>query len=159
MAIKKTNAMRELDKAKIKYDILEYDVDENYLGAVSVASKTGSDITKVFKTLALTNDKDDLFIVCIPGSDEVDLKKVASIVQSKKVDMLELSKLKEKTGYIRGGCSPIGIKKRHLALIHESCLQKEFIFISGGQRGLQIKVSPNDLINFLNMKVKNLVIE
>ena len=73
MAIKKTNAMRELDKAKIKYDIFEYDVDENYLGAVSVASKTGADITKVFKTLALTNDKDELFIVCIPGSDEVDL--------------------------------------------------------------------------------------
>ena len=159
MAIKKTNAMRELDKAKIKYDIFEYDVDENYLGAVSVASKTGTDITKVFKTLALTNDKDELFIVCIPGSDEVDLKKVASIVQSKKVDILELSKLKEKTGYIRGGCSPIGIKKRHLSLIHESCLKKDFIFISGGQRGLQIKISPNDLINFLNMKVKNLIIE
>ncbi|MGL4210992.1 MAG: YbaK/EbsC family protein, partial [Cetobacterium somerae] len=110
-------------------------------------------------TLALTNDKDELFIVCIPGSDEVDLKKVASIVQSKKVDMLELSKLKEKTGYIRGGCSPIGIKKRHLSLIHESCLKKDFIFISGGQRGLQIKISPNDLINFLNMEVKNLIIE
>lgn len=159
MAIKKTNAMRELDKAKIKYDIFEYDVDENYLGAVSVASKTGEDITKVFKTLALTNDKDELFIVCIPGSDEVDLKKVASIVQAKKIDLLELSKLKEKTGYIRGGCSPIGIKKRHLSLIHESCLKKDFIFISGGQRGLQIKISPNDLINFLNMKVKNLIIE
>ncbi|MGL5277836.1 MAG: Cys-tRNA(Pro) deacylase [Cetobacterium sp.] len=157
--MKKTNAMRELDKAKIKYDIFEYDVDENYLGAVSVASKTGEDITKVFKTLALTNDKDELFIVCIPGSDEVDLKKVASIVQAKKIDLLELSKLKEKTGYIRGGCSPIGIKKRHLSLIHESCLKKDFIFISGGQRGLQIKISPNDLINFLNMKVKNLIIE
>lgn len=159
MAIKKTNAMRELDKAKIKYDIIAYDVDENYLGAISVASKTGVDITKVFKTLALTNDRDELFIVCIPGSDEVDLKKVASFVNSKKVDMLELSKLKEKTGYIRGGCSPIGIKKKHLTLIHHSCLQKDFIFISGGQRGLQIKINPNDLINFLNMKVENLIIE
>lgn len=159
MAIKKTNAMRELDKAKIKYDIIAYDVDENYLGAISVASKTGTDITKVFKTLALTNDRDELFIVCIPGSDEVDLKKVASFVNSKKVDMLELSKLKEKTGYIRGGCSPIGIKKKHLTLIHNSCLQKDFIFISGGQRGLQIKINPNDLINFLNMKVENLIIE
>lgn len=159
MAIKKTNAMRELDKAKIKYDSIAYDVDENYLGAISVASKTGADITKVFKTLALTNDRDELFIVCIPGSDEVDLKKVASFVNSKKVDMLELSKLKEKTGYIRGGCSPIGIKKKHLTLIHNSCLQKDFIFISGGQRGLQIKINPNDLINFLNMKVENLIIE
>lgn len=159
MAIKKTNAMRELDKANIKYDIVEYDVDENYLGAISVASKTGADITKVFKTLALTNDKDELFIACIPGSDELNLKKVASIVHSKKVEMLELNKLKEKTGYIRGGCSPIGIKKRHLSLIHESCLQKDFIFISAGQRGLQIKINPYDLIDFLNMKVDNLIIE
>ncbi len=159
MAIKKTNAMRELDKAKINYDIIEYEIDENELGAINVASKTGNDITKVFKTLALTNDKDDLFIICIPGSDEVDLKKVASIVNSKKVEMLELAKLKEKTGYIRGGCSPIGIKKRHLSLIHHSCINKDFIFISGGQRGLQIKINPNDLIKFLKMEVSNLIIE
>ncbi|MGL5174827.1 MAG: Cys-tRNA(Pro) deacylase [Cetobacterium sp.] len=157
--MKKTNAMRELDKAKINYDIIEYEIDENELGAINVASKTGNDITKVFKTLALTNDKDDLFIICIPGSDEVDLKKVASIVNSKKVEMLELAKLKEKTGYIRGGCSPIGIKKRHLSLIHHSCINKDFIFISGGQRGLQIKINPNDLIKFLKMEVSNLIIE
>ncbi len=159
MAIKKTNAMRELDKANIKYEVIEYEVDEDYLGAISVASKTGADITKVFKTLALTNDKDELFIACIPGSDELNLKKVASAVNSKKVDMLELSRLKEKTGYIRGGCSPIGIKKRHLSLIHESCLQKDFILISGGQRGLQIKINPQSLIDFLNMRVENLIIE
>ena len=159
MSIKKTNAMRELDKANIKYDIVEYEVDEDYLGAISTASKTGTDITKVFKTLALTNEKDDLFIACIPGSDELNLKKIASLVQSKKIDLLELNRLKEKTGYIRGGCSPIGIKKRHISLIHESCLKKDFIFISGGQKGLQIKINPRDLIDFLNMKVENLIIE
>ncbi|MDX8335191.1 MULTISPECIES: Cys-tRNA(Pro) deacylase [Cetobacterium] len=157
--MKKTNAMRELDRSKIKYEVIEYEVDENYLGAISVATKTGNDITKVFKTLAITNDKDELFIACIPGSDELDLKKMASAVNSKKVEMLELNKLKEKTGYIRGGCSPIGIKKRHLSLIHESCLKKDFIFISGGQKGLQIKIKPTDLISFLNMKVENIIIE
>ena len=122
-------------------------------------SKTGNDITKVFKTLAITNDKDELFIVCIPGSDEVDLKKVANIVKSKKVEMLPVNKLKEKTGYIRGGCSPIGIKKRHISLIHKSALEKDFIFISGGQKGLQIKINPLDLINFLNMIVDNFILE
>ncbi|MGL4970256.1 MAG: YbaK/EbsC family protein, partial [Cetobacterium sp.] len=101
----------------------------------------------------------ELFIACVPGSDEVDLKKVASIVKSKKVEMLELSKLKDKTGYIRGGCSPIGIKKRHHSLIHESCLDKDFIFVSGGQRGLQIKINPKDLIKFLKMITANLIIE
>ncbi len=159
MSIKKTNAMRELDKAKINYDIIEYKVDENELGAINVAAKTGNDITKVFKTLAITNNNEDLFIVCIPGSDEVDLKKVASIVNSKKVEMLELNKLKEKTGYIRGGCSPIAIKKRHQSLIHESCLDKDFILISGGQKGLQIKIDPKDLIKFLKMKTTNLIVE
>lgn len=159
MSIKKTNAMRELDKAKINYDIIEYEVNENELGAINVASKTGTDITKVFKTLAITNDKGELFIACVPGSDEVDLKKVASIVKSKKVEMLELSKLKDKTGYIRGGCSPIGIKKRHQSLIHESCLDKDFIFVSGGQRGLQIKINPKDLIKFLKMITTNLIVE
>lgn len=157
--MKKTNAMRELDKAKVNYSIIEYEVDENYSGAISVASKTGADITKVFKTLALTNDKDELFIVCIPGSDELDLKKVANKVKSKKVEMLELSKLKEKTGYVRGGCSPIGIKKRHLSFIHKSCLNKDFIFISGGQKGLQIKIKPSDLINFLKIESDDFIIE
>ncbi|MGL4989366.1 MAG: Cys-tRNA(Pro) deacylase [Cetobacterium sp.] len=157
--MKKTNAMRELDKAKVSYSIIEYEVDENYCGAINVASKTGADITKVFKTLALTNDKDELFIVCIPGSDELDLKKVANKVKSKKVEMLELSRLKEKTGYVRGGCSPIGIKKRHLCFIHKSCLNKDFIFISGGQKGLQIKIKPLDLINFLKIESDDFIIE
>ncbi|MGL5355570.1 MAG: Cys-tRNA(Pro) deacylase [Cetobacterium sp.] len=157
--MKKTNAMRELDKAKVNYSIIEYEVDDNYSGAINIASKTGADITKVFKTLALTNDKDELFIVCIPGSDELDLKKVANKVKSKKVEMLELSKLKEKTGYVRGGCSPIGIKKRHLSFIHKSCLNKDFIFISGGQKGLQIKIKPSDLINFLKIESDDFIIE
>ncbi len=159
MSIKKTNAMRELDKAKIKYEAIEYKVDEEYLGAIHVASQTGNDITKVFKTLALTGEKDELIIACIPGSDELNLKKIATLACIKKVEMLELKKLLEKTGYVRGGCSPIGIKKKHRSFIHESCIEKDFIFISAGLKGLQIKLNPKDLIEFLNMTVSNIIIE
>lgn len=159
MSIKKTNAMRELDKAGIKYTAIEYLVDEEYLGAIHVASQTGNDITKVFKTLALTTEKDELIIACIPGSDELSLKKIAALANVKKVEMLELKKLQEKTGYVRGGCSPIGIKKKHKPFIHETCLTKDFIFISGGQKGLQIKIDPKDLVSFLNMTVSNIIIE
>ncbi len=158
MGIKKTNAMRELDKNKIEYEALQYEVDENYLGAVSVSAKTGEDITKVFKTLALVNEKDELFIVCIPGSDEINLKELAKIIKTKKLDMLEMKKLQERTGYIRGGCSPIGIKKKHKTFIHKSCLDKDYIVISGGQRGVQIKLNPLDLIKVLNMQVENIII-
>ncbi|WP_297598847.1 Cys-tRNA(Pro) deacylase [uncultured Cetobacterium sp.] len=157
--MKKTNAMRELDKAKIKYEAIEYKVDEEYLGAIHVASQTGNDITKVFKTLALTGEKDELIIACIPGSDELNLKKIATLACIKKVEMLELKKLLEKTGYVRGGCSPIGIKKKHRSFIHESCIEKDFIFISAGLKGLQIKLNPKDLIEFLNMTVSNIIIE
>lgn len=156
--MKKTNAMRELDRNKISYEGIEYDVDENYLGAISVASKTGADITKVFKTLVTINEKNELIIACIPGSDEIDLKKLANLSKSKKIEMLEMKKLQEKTGYVRGGCSPIGIKKKHLSFIHNSSITKDYIYISGGQKGLQIKLNPRDLIKYLNMEVDDLII-
>lgn len=158
MKIKKTNVMRELDKAKIKYEVLEYEIDENDLSAINVASKTNIDIREIFKTLALITNEQEIFIVCIPGSDEIDLKKMAHIVGRKKIELLKLDRLKETTGYIRGGCSPIGIKRRHQSFIDSSCLTKQKIYISGGQRGIQIKISPDVLINFLKMKVENIVI-
>lgn len=157
--MKKTNAMRELDKAKINYEAIEYEVDLNDLSAINVAIKTGADITTLFKTLALFNEKKELIIACIPGADELNLKKLATLANCKKVEMVELKLLQSVTGYIRGGCSPIGIKKKHSAFIHESALEKEKIYISGGQRGVQIKISPSDLIEFLNMKSGNIVIE
>lgn len=156
--MKKTNVMRELDKFGISYEAIEYKVDLDDLGAINVAMKTGCDITQIFKTLALSNEKNELIIACIPGADELDLKKMAKLCNSKKVEMLGLKNLQEKTGYMRGGCSPIGIKKKHITFINETALTKEHIFISGGQRGVQIKISPKDLIKFLNMKVDNIVV-
>lgn len=116
--MKKTNAMRELDKNKIKYDFVEYEVDENDLSAISVSIKTGQDITKIFKTLILLNEKREMLVACIPGSDNIDLKKLAKLSGDKKVEMLEMKELFNMTGYIRGGCSPVGIKKdiKHLCI-------------------------------------------
>ena len=157
--MKKTNAMRELDKNKIKYNFIEYKVDENDLGAVAVAIKTGQDITKIFKTLVLLNEKREMLVACIPGSDTIDLKKLAKIAGDKKVEMLELKELFNMTGYIRGGCSPIGIKKKHKTYIHESALAKDTIFVSGGARGIQIEIDPNILIKQLNITVGDIIIK
>lgn len=156
--MKKTNAMRELDKNKIKYEYVEYEVDENDLSAIAVSIKTGQDITKIFKTLILLNEKREMLVACIPGSDNIDLKKLAKLSGDKKVEMLEMKELFNMTGYIRGGCSPVGIKKRHTAFIHQSVLIKDKIFVSGGIRGVQIVISPEDLIKYLNMTVGDIIV-
>ncbi len=156
--MKKTNAMRELDKSKIEYSYKEYEVDENDLGAIAVSIKTGQDITKIFKTLVLLTDKNDMIVACIPGADNIDLKKLAKVAGVKKVEMLEMKKLLPMTGYIRGGCSPIGIKKRHRTFIHESALTKDEIMISAGIRGLQIVIKPEDLIKHVDMEVADIIV-
>lgn len=156
--MKKTNAMRELDKNKIRYDVKEYEVDENDLGAIAVSLKTGQDITKIFKTLVLLNDKNEMLVACIPGADNIDLKKLAKAAGSKRVEMLELKNLLAMTGYVRGGCSPIGIKKRHKTFIHESALTKDEIMISAGVRGMQIILSPKDLIDYVQMEVADIIV-
>ncbi len=156
-AVKKTNAMRELDVANIPYQVLTYPVDENNLSAEYVAEKIGYDIKNVFKTLALLNENKELLIACIPGDRELDLKKLARVAQCKRVEMLELKLLLGHTGYVRGGCSPIGIKKRHRAFLHNSALEYENIVLSAGQRGIQVKLAPQDLVNHLKMSVADIV--
>lgn len=156
--MKKTNAMRELDKNKIAYNYREYEVDENDLSAIAVSLKTGQDITKIFKTLILLTEKKEMIVACIPGADNLDLKKLAKLAEVKKVEMLELKELFNMTGYIRGGCSPIGIKKRHKSFIDSSVLSKDIIMISAGVRGLQILITPQDLIGYLNMTVGDIIL-
>jgi len=156
--MKKTNAVRELDKHKIKYNLREYKVDENDLGAIHVALETGLDLEIIFKTLSLLNEKKELIIACIPGGDSIDLKKLAKLAKCKKVEMLHLKDLTSYTGYVRGGCSPIGIKKKHTTFIHESALKHKTIVLSGGVRGLQIEITPKDLINYLNINVGDIII-
>ena len=146
MTIDKTNAARLLDKAKIKYQLIAYEVDENDLSAVHVASKLNEAVEQVFKTLVLKGDKTGYFVCVIPGGEEVDLKKAAAISGNKNCQMIPLKELLPVTGYIRGACSPIGMKKHFPTFIHETCRDFEQVYVSAGKRGLQLMIAPADLM-------------
>ena len=153
MKINKTNAARLLDKAKIAYELIPYEVDENDLSAIHVADSLGENIEQVFKTLVLHGDKNGHFVCVIPGEHEVDLKLAAKASGNKKCDLIPMKELLPLTGYILGGCTPIGMKKPFPTYIHESCLNYPYIYISAGQRGLQLKLDPNDLIKEVHAEV------
>lgn len=146
--INKTNAARLLDKAKIPYELIPYEVDENDLAATHVAAQLGENIEQVFKTLVLHGDRNGYFVYVIPGDHELDLKVAAKESGNKKADLIPMKELLPVTGYIRGGCSPIGMKKEFPTFIHASCLKFEYIYISAGIRGLQIRLNPKDLISY-----------
>ena len=144
--INKTNVARLLDKAGIAYRLVPYEVDENDLSATHVAEQLGEEIERVFKTLVLRGDKSGYFVCVIPGADEVDLKKAAKVSGNKKCEMIHVKELLPLTGYIRGGCSPIGMRKRFPTYIHQTATLFGMIYVSAGQRGLQIEIAPADLI-------------
>lgn len=144
--IEKTNASRILERMKIPFTLIEYEVDPDNLDAFHVADKLGQDIATVFKTLVLHGDKNGYFVCVIQGDKEVDLKKAAKISGNKKVAMIPMKELLPLTGYIRGGCTAIGMKKNFPVFLDQNALTQEFIHISAGKRGLQIKLNPNDYI-------------
>ena len=154
MKVNKTNVARLLDKAKVAYELIPYEVDENDLSAVHVAASLGEDID--FKTLVLHGDKSGYFVCVIPGEHEVDLKLAAKVSGNKKCDLIPMKELLPLTGYIRGGCSPIGMKKHFPTYIHKTCLDFPFIYVSAGIRGLQIKLAPQDLIREARAEVVSL---
>ena len=143
----KTNAARILDNQNIKYELLTYEVDESDLSAISVAAKLNQNADQVFKTLVLKGDKSGIFVCIIPGAEELDLKKAAHSSGNKSAAMVPLKEIFNLTGYIRGGCSPIGMKKNYPTFIDESCILYDYIFVSAGIRGLQLRIAPDDLIN------------
>ena len=151
--IDKTNVARLLDKAGIKYNLIPYEFDENDLAAQHVADSLGQDIAKVFKTLVLRGDKSGHIVCVIPGDKEVDLKALAKVSGNKKVEMIAMKDLLAVTGYIRGGCSPIGMKKRFPTYFHTSANEHEIIYVSAGVRGLQIEINPMDLISYVDAVV------
>jgi Cys-tRNA(Pro)/Cys-tRNA(Cys) deacylase len=144
--MKKTNAARLLDAKSIHYELAEYEVDESDLSATTLAKKIGQNIEQIFKTLVLRGDKTGVFVLVIPGNCEVDLKKAAKVSGNKNCAMVQQKELLGLTGYIRGGCSPLGMKKPYPIYIHETCQLFDRIFISAGQRGLQLKLNPEDLV-------------
>ncbi len=151
--IEKTNAARLLDRAGIAYELIPYQVDENDLAATHVAEQLGEDIACVFKTLVLKGDRTGHFVCVIPGDKEVDLKAAARLSGNKKCDLIPMKELLPTTGYIRGGCSPIGLKKPFPIFLHETATEFEHIYISAGVRGLQIQIAPGDLIAFTKATV------
>ncbi len=159
MAVKinKTNAARLLDRANILYELIPYVVDEDNLAAIHIAEQLGENIAQVFKTLVLKGDKTGYFVCVIPGDMEVHLKSAARFSGNKKADLIPMKELLPTTGYIRGGCTPIAMKKPFPIYIHSSCLDFKYIYISAGVRGLQLKLSAADLIGFTNAGVCNLL--
>lgn len=143
----KTNAVRILESKQVSFSLINYEVSEDELDALSVAEKTGQDPDLVFKTLVARNETNSILVFVIPGSCELDLKKAAKASGSKRIEMVRVKELFELTGYIRGGCSPVGMKKNFPVFIDETSQLFENISISAGVRGTQIIINPGDLIN------------
>ncbi|MGN0186757.1 MAG: Cys-tRNA(Pro) deacylase [Paludibacteraceae bacterium] len=150
---KKTNAARLLDAHNITYELIPYEAGEVELGAVHVAEQIGEPIEQVFKTLVLRGDKNGFFVCVIPGDKEIDLKLAAKVSGNKSCALIPVKDLLGLTGYIRGGCSPVGMKKRFPTYIHETCRLFPYIYVSAGMRGLQLRIAPDDLVRVAEAEV------
>lgn len=155
--INKTNAARLLDKAKIAYDLVPYIVDEEDLSATHIAAQLDEPIEQVFKTLVLKGDKTGHFVCVIPGDKEIDLKKAAKVSGNKNCDLIPMKELLPLTGYVRGGCSPIGMKKLFPTYFHETCQGFDYIYVSAGIRGLQFKLKPMELVQTVRGNVSDII--
>ena len=157
MKNKKTNAARILDRLKISYEIKEYEVDLDDLSAIHVAASAGMDVKMVFKTLVCRGDKNGVLMACIPGDGELDMKALAAASGNKRVEMVHLKEVLGLTGYIRGGCSPLGAKKNYPVYMDVTSNNWPEIAISAGQRGMQIVAAPADLQRATNATVAPLI--
>ncbi|WP_138289528.1 Cys-tRNA(Pro) deacylase [Clostridium perfringens] len=153
----KTNAMRILDSKKVSYEMLSYESEDGKIDGISVAHKIGVDEKNVFKTLVAQGTSKDLYVFVIPVAEELDLKNAAKIAGEKKVEMIAVKDILKYTGYIRGGCSPIGLKRDYRTFIHESAKDLDFMIVSAGKIGHQIKLNPNDLVEVVSGKFENLI--
>lgn len=151
--IEKTNAARLLDRAGIAYELIPYEVDDNDLAATHVAESLGEPIERVYKTLVLRGDRNGHFVCVVQGDREVDLKAAAKASGNKNADLIPMKELLPTTGYIRGGCSPIGMKRRFPTFIDSSCEAFDYIYISAGVRGLQLRIAPSDLVRFVGAEL------
>ncbi|RLK63722.1 Cys-tRNA(Pro) deacylase [Atopobacter sp. AH10] len=144
--IKKTNALRHLDDAGISYEVTSFDVPEEHIDAVKMSELNHLPVEQVFKTIVLEAERGDYLVACIPSYASINLKKVASLSGHKKLELLALKDLTKVTGYVRGGCSPIGMKKLFKTYVDESALNYDKIYVSAGKRGMQVSLAPQDLL-------------
>lgn len=154
---KKTNAVRIMENLKVPFELIEYQIDEVELSAEDAAEKTHIPKEQTFKTLCVRGDKSGVIMVCVPAGQELDLKALATHSDNKKVNLVPLKEVTELTGYIRGGCSPLGTKKNYPIFIDETALLFEFILINAGQRGLLFKLDPRDFIKITEATVENII--
>lgn len=152
----KTNAMRILDRMKISYEYETYECDE-FTDGIETADKLGYDHKLVFKTLVTTGKSGEHYVFVIPIEEEIDFKKAAKVVGEKSLEMLPLKELTKTTGYVRGGCTSIGMKKNFPTIIHESAQSLEYMHISGGKLGMQLKLAPADLLKAANGKFADVI--
>lgn len=152
-----TNAMRLLKQAGIDFETAEYTPDENDLSGVHAAQSLGVDPDCVFKTLVARGEKKGLHVFCIPVAEELDLKKCAQAAGEKKIEMIHVKELQPLTGYIRGGCSPIGMKKKYPTTLDETAILFDRIYVSAGQRGVQMILNPEALASFVGADFADLI--
>lgn len=155
--MQKTNAMRILDKSKIEYNALTYDASDGHIDGAAVAKKTGQDPETVYKTLVTMGNSRNLYVFVIPVLEELDLKKCAKVSGEKKLEMIHVKDINKFTGYIRGGCSPLGMKKQYDTFVQEEALKLDKIVFSGGKIGLQIEMNPRDLEKVIKVKFEDVI--
>ncbi len=157
MKVTKTNAMRILDKNKLSYDVLTYEHGKDAVAGLDVAAQLNQNPETVFKTLVTVSNTKEYIVYVIPVAHELNLKKCAKTASVKAVEMIHVKDINKITGYIRGGCSPIGMKKQYRTFIHKSCLAFDKIMFSGGKIGIQIQMNPNDLIQLIQAQTADLI--
>lgn len=156
MSSLKTNAMRILDKVGVSYNTYSYDSSDDLIDGVSVAGKIGKPVEKVYKTLVAKGASREYYVFIIPVAKELDLKTAAKAVGEKSVEMIKVSDINKVTGYIRGGCSPIGMKKNYKTVLDKACESLDAIIVSAGKIGHQIEVTPMDLVKVVNCEIDNI---
>jgi Cys-tRNA(Pro)/Cys-tRNA(Cys) deacylase len=155
--LKKTNAMRILEQLKIEYETKEYEVDENNLDAIHAAGSAGLKSECVYKTIVMQSSDKSVFVFCLAAGENISLKKARAITGSKDIDLIMMDTLQKTTGYIRGGCSPLGMKKTFPTYISEMAQLEQTIYVSAGVRGLQLKLKPDDLLQATNATYEDFI--
>lgn len=156
-AVKKTNAVRQLESKKIPFELLEYEIDEELLSAEDAAAKTGIPEERTFKTLCCRGDKTGVMMVCVPAGRELDFKALAAASGNKSAELVHLKEVQGLTGYVRGGCSPLGTKKKYPVVIDDTAMKFDFITVNAGHRGLLFKLAPADLVRATEAKLAPII--
>lgn len=154
----KTNVMRTLETAGLSYDIMEYDTSKGFVSGVDAAHKTGRDEAVVFKTLVTTGTSREHYVCVIPVAEELDLKKAAKVFGEKKIEMLHARDITKVTGYIKGGCSPAGMKKQFKTAVHNSACELDKIYVSAGKPGISVGVNPHELVHLIGAQFEDLIV-